>query len=327
MHSTSRRTVIPALLIGLLAATLSACGGGGDASTAAATTASVAQSQASVASFDTSLYANAPVSTGNVATDGRNWLNYRRGQLGLSILAENSNLSRAAQNHSDYQRINDTITHSEIAGKPGFTGAALDARMAAVGITLTPYNFAYGEVISASSNSSGFFMAEELITAIYHRFVIFESGFREIGTGSGTTARNYTYFTADFLTNNGYGPGLGKGRVSAWPFNGQTGVQTNFFSNQEEPDPVAEADEVGYPVSVQADTNVTLAVNSFTIKPRNGAILPVKLLQKSTDSNTGKNAAAIIPLSKLAAGTVYDVSFSGATDGVPLTLNWSFTTR
>jgi uncharacterized protein YkwD len=327
MHFTSRRLPFPALLIGALALALGGCGGGGGGgdSATAITAASVAPSSPSA--FDTSRYANAPVSTGNVAVDGRNWINYRRSQVGIAALVDNSSVARAAQSHSDYQRINDSISHGEERGKSGFTGTDVGERLAAAGITLTPNNFAYGEVISASTNTSGFFMAEELITAIYHRFVIFEPVFKEIGTGSGTTARNYTYFTADFLANNGYGPGLGRGHVLAWPYNGQTGVQANFFSNQEEPDPVDTLDEVGYPVSVQGDISAILSVNSFTIKPRGGAVLPVKLLQKSTDKNTPQYAAAIIPLSKLAPATTYDVSFSGAADGVPVSLNWSFTTR
>jgi hypothetical protein len=38
-------------------------------------------------------------------------------------------------------------------------------------------------------------------------------------------------------------------------------------------------------------------------------------------------AAAIIPLAPLAAGTTYDVSFSGTVDGTALSKSWSFTTK
>jgi len=34
-----------------------------------------------------------------------------------------------------------------------------------------------------------------------------------------------------------------------------------------------------------------------------------------------------VPLNRLASGTTYDVSFSGAIDGVPVTRTWSFTTK
>jgi hypothetical protein len=151
--------------------------------------------------------------------------------------------------------------------------------------------------------------------------------FKEMGTGSGTTARNYTYFTADFVANSGYGPGLGRGKLVGWPVNGQTSVQPNFFSDQEEPDPVPTANEVGYPVSVHGDISATVLVSNFSIRPRNGSNLAVKLLQNSTDKNTPKSAAAIIPLTRLNAATVYDVTFTGSADGVPVSLNWSFTTK
>ncbi len=319
--SARRHLLLPALLAGLL----SACGGGGGGSSG--TTSESASGTTSQTGFDTSVYIGAPVSTGNVAADGRNWINYRRAQIGMSVLTQNGVIDRAAQNHSDYQRINDVITHEEDASKNGFTGVGLNNRLAAVGFNLTPNNFAYGEVISATTNTSGFFMAEELVTAIYHRFVIFEPVFKEIGTGSGTTTRNYTYFTADFVANNGYGPGLGRGKVAVWPVNGQTAVPPNFFSNQEEPDPVDTADEVGYPVSVHGDISSTIEVANFTIRPRNGSNLAVKTLHYTTDKNTPKHATAIIPLVRLAAATVYEVSFSGSADGTPVSLSWSFTTK
>lgn len=331
------RPLCRTLLLSVFAAgLLSACGGGGSgdgnsgnpiASSTAPSQAPVAPSTTATASSDGGRDASAPVSVANVASDGRNWINYRRGQIGLSQLTENALVDRAAQSHSDYQRLNNTISHSEDAKAQGYTGASLDTRLATAGLKLNPNNFAYGEVIAAMSNGSGFSMAEQLITAIYHRFVIFEPVFKDIGTGAGNTVGNFTYFTADFLANNGYGPGLGRGRLATWPFDGQTGVQANFFSDQEEPDPIDNANEVGYPVSVQGDINAVLSVNSFTITPRNGASLAAKLLQHATDPKTPASAAAIIPLSKLAAATTYDVTFKGSADGVPLSLNWSFTTK
>lgn len=269
----------------------------------------------------------APAATSNVATDGRNWINYRRAQAGLSVLTQNDIVAKAAQAHSDYQRIHDTITHEETAGKAGFTGANLEARLLAAG-----YNFvgesAFGEVISATSSNDGFYMAEELVTAIYHRFVIMEPRFEEIGTGSGTTSGGYTYFTANFTTNNGFGPGLGA-NVTTWPFSGQTGVAPNFFSNLESPDPVPNLNEVGYPISVQGDLDAVLTTSAFTIRERGTSIdLSVRLLTSATDVNIKSKAlAAIIPLAKLKSNTTYDVSFSGTIRGTPVTKNWSFTTK
>jgi uncharacterized protein YkwD len=271
----------------------------------------------------------APPSTNNVAVDGRAWLNYRRTQIGLSALTESTIIDRAAQNHSDYQRVNG-ITHIEDPAKQGFTGATLDKRMTATGYVFQGAN-AIGEVIAASTSNSGSYNAEQLITAIYHRFVIFEPVFKEIGSGSAVTANGYTYFTADMAANNGLGAGLGRGAIVTWPFNGQTQVTPNFFSDNEEPDPVENVNEVGYPISVHANMSSTLAVQSFTVRPHGGSDLQVKQIGNQTTNAQGQpaasTAAAIIPLAPLAAGTTYDVSFSGTVDGTALSKSWSFTTK
>jgi uncharacterized protein YkwD len=320
------------LLSAAAAVLLSACGGGaGDAdmsgNNSAVTSSASTLPTAAATSVSINASGSAPLSVGNVAADGRNWINYRRAQIGMSMLMESPLVDRAAQSHSDYQRMNNTISHSEESNAWGYTGADEGQRLAKAGVSLPATGYAYGEVISSTTNSSGFFMAEELVTAIYHRFVIFQPVFKEIGTGSATSERNYTYFTADFLANNGYGPGLGLGQLRNWPINGQTGVQPNFFSDQEDPDPVDKLNEVGYPVSVHGDLGTVIAISKFSIKPRNGSELSVKLLQNATDARTPASAAAIIPLAPLAAGTTYDVVFTGSSSGVPVSLSWSFTTK
>jgi uncharacterized protein YkwD len=271
--------------------------------------------------------ASAPAMTNNIAFDGLNWINYRRSQLGVPVLAENAQIDAAALAHSEYQRVNDTVSHDEEAGKPGFTGATLRNRLDAAGWTVPRVGFAYGEVISATTNNSGFYMAEQLITAVYHRFVIFEPMFKEIGSGAATTGAGYTYFTADFGARGGFGAGIAPGAVVTWPFNGQTQVTPNFFSDYEEPDPVANVNEVGYPISVHANLDQTMTLQVFSVRPRGGSNLDVKLLAPAGDAATPKYAAAIVPLSPLRSATTYDVTFVGAVNNVPVNMSWSFTTR
>jgi hypothetical protein len=274
-----------------------------------------------------------------VATDGRNWINFRRSQIGIATLAQNGQIDRAAQAHSDYQKLNNIVSHEEVSGKPGFTGVGVQARLAAAGYTFSSgSSIAWGEVIAASTNGSGFGMAEELITAIFHRFAIFEPQFKEVGTGSAITSAGYTYFTSDFAANNGYGPGIGRGALVTWPYNGQTQVTRNFFTDSEAPDPIPDmsVNEVGYPISVHGDISAVLTVQSFTIQPRGGAPLDVRLLEhkqlppeQETEQNrtTPTSAAAIVPLAPLKAGTTYDVTFVGTADAIPVTKSWSFTTN
>ena len=145
------KSLIPALLI---AALLSACGGGGSDSSSA-TTASTATPGPQLVQE-----AGAPAMSGNIATDGYNWINYRRGQVGLASLGRNSQIDTAAQGHSDYLKANNTVSHDQVAGKPGFTGATLADRYLKAGYILNRANsYAYGEVIAGATNNSGFYLA------------------------------------------------------------------------------------------------------------------------------------------------------------------------
>lgn len=313
-------SAVPAAMV-LVAALLAGCGGGGGGDTATASSSSTPPSTLP-------LQPGAPTLTGNTALDGYNWINYRRAQLGLSVLSRNAQVDAAALGHSNYLRLNNTVSHEQTAGAPGFTGVNLTNRLSAAGYALTG-GYAIGEVISATSETSGFYQAEELITAIYHRFVMFEPVFKEIGTGATTVAGGYTYFTADLTAINGLGAGVGAGRLVNYPVNNQTGVPVNFFSDTESPDPVPNQNVVGYPISVHADSGrggAGVVVRSFTVTPRGGSALNTLLLSSATDSRTTSSAAAIIPLTPLRRGTVYDVSFEGTVGGVEAPRTWSFTT-
>jgi hypothetical protein len=182
-------------------------------------------------------------------------------------------------------------------------------------------------VISATGSTSGFGAAESLITAIYHRFVIFEPRFEDGGAGSATVSNGYTYFTTNFAANNGLGAGLGAGRLVTYPAADQLRIPRNFYSDQEMPDPFPAQNEVGYPVSVHADIDKTVTVQSFTLSVRGGAPLPVRLLSRATDPETPVSAAAIIPNSPLAAATTYEAQFVGAIDGESVSRTWVFTTQ
>lgn len=302
----------------LIAAVLTGCGGGGSESAAAsAATMQTTQVQET----------GAPQFQGNTATDGFNWFNFRRQQAGLQLLTRNALLNAAAQGHSDYQKTNDVITHDQTPGAPGFTGTKLEDRLRAAGYRFTESTFAFGEVISATGDTSGFNAAEDLITAIYHRFVIFEPMFTEAGAASATVPSGYTYFTTDFAAN-GLGRGLGRGAFTTYPVSDQKNIPPNFFSDRETPDPVPDRNEVGFPISIHADITATVAVQSLVVQARGGSPLPTRLLTAATDSPTTRSsAAAIVPLAPLAPQTVYDVQFTGTVDGVAVNRSWSFTTR
>jgi len=305
---------LPALLA---VALLSACGGGsgGDNSSLSTSTPAGQLTQEP----------GAPALSNNIATDGFNWFNYRRGQTGLASLARNSLIDNAALGHSNYLNLNNTVAHEQVLGKPGFTGVNLGDRLAKAGYVVTTLQ---GEVIAGAANTSGFYLAEELITAIYHRFVIFEPLFKEGGAGAAVNNSGYAYFTTDLAGNSSYGPGLPAGQIVTYPFSGQQKVAVSFSSDNESPDPVPNQDVVGYPISVHANYGAVLNVATFSVRQRGSATdLSVRLLRSDSDAHTPVSAAAIIPLAPLTAATTYDVSFIGKVNGANLTRNWSFTTR
>lgn len=126
-----------------LSLTLAACGGGGgDTSTT-----SSANNNSSSTSQPAIQESGAPAATGNTSTDGFNWTNFRRQQLGLTTLSRNSLIDKAAQNHSNYQQINNVISHEETRGLTGFTGETVLDRLVAAGYAFSG-DYAYGEVIS-----------------------------------------------------------------------------------------------------------------------------------------------------------------------------------
>ena len=305
---------IPALLS---AALLSACGGGDSGSNTSLST--------STPAGQLTQEPGAPVLSNNIATDGFNWFNYRRSQIGLSPLVRNGLIDSAALGHSSYLNLNNTVAHEQVQGKPGFTGVTLGDRLAKAGYVVTSLQ---GEVIAGAGNTSGFYLAEELVTAIYHRFVIFEPLFKEGGAGAAVNGSGYAYFTTDLAGNSSYGPGLPAGQIVAYPFSGQQKVAVSFSSDNESPDPVPNQDVVGYPISVHANYGAVLNVATFSVRQRGSATdLSVRLLRSDSDAHTPVSAAAIIPLAPLTAATTYDVSFIGKVNGANLTRNWSFTTR
>lgn len=266
-----------------------------------------------------------PLETGDTATDGLNWINFRRRQAGLNMLARNARLDLAAYGQASYLQANRIVSHVQTAGRPGFTGVTLTDRLAASGYGFANTGHAFGEVIAATGSKSGFNAADELVTAIYHRFVVLEPMSREAGAAA-VNGRSETYFTAD-TTADGLDQGLGAGRFVTYPASTQTEVPTLFHNDGEKPEPVPGRHDVGFPVSVHADLLSALQVQQFSLRPKGGAALPVQLLTSATDPNTPTSAAAIIPLDVLQSDTTYEAHFVGRVDGVQVARNWQFTTQ
>lgn len=269
--------------------------------------------------------AGAPAPVGNTSTDGLNWFNFRRTQAGLSALTRHAILDRAAGKHSEYQRLNGVISHEQQPGLPGFTGVTLGDRLEAESYPFQQSSYAYGEVISASTNPSGVIAADALVTAIYHRFVILEPVFTHAGAGSASEPGSYTWFTTNFAAD-GLGAGVGRGRFVTWPAASQTHIPRFFLTDSEIPDPLPAQNMAGYPVSIHADITSTVTVQQFTLRPVGGSALPVRILSSASDSNTTPSGAAVLPLQVLSPSTEYEAHFIGQIDGLAVDHRWRFTT-
>lgn len=308
--------ITPLVLTALVASlALIGCGGGGER--AAVPPGSL---RASTAPSDA-----LPQPTDDPAADAFTRFNLRRQQLGVQVLMRSAQADVAARGHADYQKTNNTITHEQSPNAPGFTGVTVGDRLAAAGYQFRSA-YAYGEVLSQTSDPSGINAAEDLIAAIYHRFVIFDPMFREAGVAAATLPRGPTYLTTNLVTDRLDG-GLPAGAVVIYPVPGQEQVPRHFFSDQEVPDPVPDRNQVGYPVSVHANIISTVTVTEFSLRPLAGEVLPVRLLESRSDPLTPPSAASIVPLAPLDAGRTYEVRFVGAVDGTPVTRVWTFTTQ
>ncbi len=270
--------------------------------------------------------AGAPTASGDVAADGIVWINFRRTQAGLPALRRDPRVDLAAARHSNYQQLNDLVTHDEDPRKPGYIAAVTSERLRAADFPLLATAFADGEVIAATGTPDGFASVEGLLGAIYHRYVVLEPMFNAAGAGAAHRDGSFYWLTMNLVGLKG-ATGIAKGSVVVWPLPSQTNVRPNFFSDQETPDPVPQADEVGYPISVQANLDAVLRVDHFTLSDADGRTVDTTQLDARTDRDTPPSAASIIPLQPLRSGMTYSVSFAGRLDEQMIERSWSFTTR
>ena len=268
----------------------------------------------------------APSVTGNVAVDGMAWINFRRAQAGLPALQRDQRLDLAASRHAHYQQLNDLVTHVEDSRKPGFIAKTASERLRAADFPLLSTSFADGEVIAATGTSDGFASVEGLLGAIYHRYVVLEPMFNAAGTGAAHREGSFYWLTMNLVGLKG-STGIARGSIAVWPLPSQKQVRTHVFSDQETPDPMPQADEVGYPVSVHANLNAVLRVDRFTLSDPGGRAVEVRQLDAAGDRDTPPSAAAIIPLQPLRRASTYSVHFAGRVDDQAVERSWQFTTR
>lgn len=268
------------------------------------------------------------------------YANYRREQVGLPPLAARDGLNTVAQNHTAYMLANNTLTHDEISGRPGYTGATPNERIQAA----YPTN-ATAEVVAGAnrwtsaanaqlSMSPKDALVSDLVNAPFHRAALLGSygsagsGFAEsVGPNGSGTAASY-YQTIDLADAS---KGGSDNQMVAYPFNGQADVPASWV-NTESPNPAPgyEGKTVGYPVSLQAiNTALQFDADNFSITDAQGNnVNCVKVDSRSSGlSSAARGLAICTPVAPLASQQRYTVRVTGRLGSQPVDLSWSFTTR
>lgn len=322
IHTGSPAKIVRLLAAAALATLGSGCGGGGgSADTGSAGTTPVVTSS----------------SPGSTSTALVTQTNEIRRNLGLPAFVPDTRLDAAATGHSQYfitkwylgsgrtdpavgqVNANGTINaHVEEVGVAGFKGVLVSDRAKAAG-----YPGNAGEVLSTSSAADAGQCVNRLIDTVFHRS-FFTSSFVDMGVGLATTSDGLMAVCT--LDNGSIGAPatIPESWTGLYPYPGQTGVPT--IMAVETPDPVPEAPNKGYPISLQIAPGRNLSVGTFTLAA-SGTAVPVKLVTKASfPSYLSQSQAFIVPLGSLSGNTQYTVSFVGTSNSDVLTKTWVFTT-
>ena len=333
-------------LLSILALTafLAACGGGGGGGTGTAVT---------PAPVDPFVPSTITVATtlptypgGSEELAAFNTLNNARTTCGFGGLNQNTVLDQAALNHNFYMVTNNSFTHSEVSGLPGFTGANSYDRAVAAGypaVTLTFSENLAGR--SGTSNKSGYGVdgVRGLLSAPYHlRGLV--GAHREVGLSlrsSGALGSGADYIVSGFQPSlwlsisAGSTTALPPQRQSStdvltYPCQGVTGTAFRLFG--ESPNPVTPRDlatnPIGQPILVQLLEGRLLVVTSATVTGPSGpvALLPTMTQTNDPNGRLSSNTAVIMPDLPLQPNTSYSVVINGTNNGVAFTRSFSFST-
>jgi hypothetical protein len=215
---------------------------------------------------------------------GLEHLNTLRQKSGLMPLQENRRLSKAASSHAHYLVLHQEIGHLEQRNRKGYTGKTPSDRVVYQG-----YDSKDVMENVAVNAQNGTAAVDELLAAIYHRFVFLNFDKDQIGVGRASTksakrTKNaYVYKLGssklNALCRRAFIPVRGNlylkdvcknseslipqelyekkqkeikyrnAKVVLHPYPGQKEVKPAFYN--EEPDPLPDYDVSGYPVSVE----------------------------------------------------------------------------
>lgn len=257
-------------------------------------------------------------------------MNDKRAQLGLPALTYNSSVAHAASNHAAYMQLNTIVTHYETSGLAGYTGVSPTDRVTALYPTQSVGEIAAGFTGAFTSSVEPI---EALFDAPFHRTIVtFDIGTTGVGASLTTDSTKFSTLDVNFADYKAFVP---DNRLLAYPYNGQTNVNTGWLAN-ESPNPMANAPSyidkvVGYPVTLSASDEGAFSNVVFTITDGKGNAVPC---EESDNTNNAEavRMAVCVPFSPLAANTTYSVTVTGSLTNTtiptatPFSVSWAFTT-
>lgn len=336
MHVNLKRNL--ALIV---VATLSACGGGGGGSTAPVTSPPASTPPVvtpPVSDIQTTVPAPSYAANSQELAFFTIFNDFRS-KLGLGLLAQNTKLDAANQNHMKYLMTNADVNfsavdpktgrplfHLEDAARPNYTGTTeLDRAK------FTQYPGLYVGEFGAYGKGQGAAVAiTDLIGTVYHRAGLMFQFPREVGIAVSNDPNQTMVVTFGLTSTGQYNA---SNFFGTYPADKQTNVPRTAYIETPNPFPeLAYSDystRTSFPINVVSEQNTTLSVTSFTVTEA-GQAAPhdVRLLTKDSDPNKqlAANTAYLVGKSPFKSNTTYNVSFAGTINGAAVTKIWSFTT-
>jgi Cysteine-rich secretory protein family len=247
-------------------------------------------------------------------------VNEYRKLAGAPAVQLHAALTVAAQNHAQYDLLNEgdpsawsAGPHSEVAGKPGFTGESSGARALAAG-----YPWAAGwEVMNYLDEPTR--SVDDLMNSVYHRIGILTWTHQYMGYGHGRSAVE-AVDVLDF--GRGTSDPISATDVLAFPPDGMSDVP--IYGASETPDPLPSNGRypIGYPITLQPLSGSTLTVDSAELRDSAGALVSTY----PNPSGCTNSCYALIPISPLRYSTTYTLHARGQIDNETFDKIWSFTT-
>ncbi len=337
----SLRALFRRVAVVAIAGAMGACGGGGggsDTPSAPAPSPSPAPAPAPTGPIAAQLSVPAPVGYDADRLAAFNRLNEIRVSAGLGMLAQSAQMDQAAQAHAAWIIANDSFTHEEQVGTPGFTGTNWAQRDEAFGYV----PLSGSEVMSASGHGADGVNA--LVNGVYHRAAML--AFEPVDVGVGWSALAATSVSMPLvidITEPGADPirGLGQAAqasingVATWPLDGARDVPIRLGLESPNPVPAQNVMTLGTPASITVEAGKTITTTAFVMtNGLTGAVVPTRILTNTNDPNFSvpESFVALIPLTVLDPNTLYLVAFSGSTTLFPsgtiemVSRQWSFTT-